>query len=280
MSVIGHRDILSLEIRGQRFDLLIPDVAEGFKRMHLSQPGFEYEPLMTALLDRMIKATERPHLLDIGAFIGYYSVLAGKMIGKRGHVWAIESNRRHVDIIREELELNQLDDVDVVHTALADCSELVRAAEGFVPLPAATSDNGATVTSESCDDMCKRLGVQPNIIKIDVHGFEGRILRGMKEVLSGPVDYLLLELHPKSYLDKVTPSISRLQIIDWLNEAGLNTYYVPGHHIFFADICDTGRFAYQPITNETRGTLMFDNHIHVLIAASRQPLEDLIGPSL
>lgn len=280
MSVVGHQEILSLQIRGQRFDLMIPEFARGFKRLHLSQPGVEYEPVLSALLEQMINATERPQILDIGAYIGYYSVLAGLLVGGRGHVWAIESNLTNVEVIRQETALNHLGNVEVVHTALSDRSELMRTlTDRVVPLPADASDESDIVRSESCDDLCERLGVRPNIVKMDVHGCEGRILRGMKKVLRDSVDCLLLELHPKSYLDKFTPVVSRLEIIEWLNEAGLRTYYVPGITHPFPETYGPGQFAYWPLTNETRRMLLFDDHIHVLVAATRQPVENLIGPS-
>lgn len=284
MTLISYQQTLTLEIRGQTLQLVIPDYSEEgltFRDLHLNRPGYEYEAVMAALLERLLRSLSSPVMLDLGAFIGYYSLLAGKLVGDQGRVYAIESNPRHVEVLKRNIALNALSNVEIVHTALSDRVETVRSIDNEVW--AGTEGEGVQLQAETCDAMCTRLGISPNIAKMDVHGFEGKMLAGMEAILTGPLEYLMLELHPNVYLEKYTPGITRMMILDRLEAAGLHLYYVAGHRYTWSDgmrrFFETGNFAYVPLTRETRNLLLYDRHGYVFVLASRQPIEALLGPS-
>lgn len=285
MALVAAQDTITLNIRGIEMRMLIPafsDDAQAFKRMHLTRPEYQYEAVMVALLERILRQQAAPVFLDLGAFIGYYTLFAAGLLKDRARVYGIESNPRHVAVIRQAVALNNLTNAEVIQAVLSDCAEPVRSlgTEVF-----ANSDGpGVLLQSETCDGLCRRLGIEPTVAKMDVHGFEGKILGGMKEVLGGALEYLLLELHPNAYLKKYTPGISRLMILDMLEEAGFKTYYLAGHRYSVADgllrFEETGRFAYLPLNRETREMLLFDRAGYVFVVAAKSGLEDLLGPSL
>jgi FkbM family methyltransferase len=285
MKLLDYRETLVLDVRGTQVELLIPHYSKGaqiIKQHHLTRPNYEYEAVMAALVERLLDNVEAPQFLDIGAFIGYYTVLASKLIGDRGRVWAIESNERHVGVLQETIRLNRLHNAQAVHAALSDCVEPVRSFEEEVWTN--TNGGGAVMEAETCDALCRRLGATPNVAKMDVHGFEGKVLGGMRDVLKCSLEYLLLELHQNAYINKFTPGITRAQILDALEAAGFRTYYVAGHHYQSVEarrrFRDTGRFAFLPLTRENRGMLLFDRYTQVFILAAKRPLEDAIGPSV
>jgi FkbM family methyltransferase len=213
--------------------------------------------------------------------VGYYTVLASKLIGRRGRVWAIESNPGWVDIVRQIIALNGLDNADVIHTALSDRSEPLRSIRQEVSTE--LTGGGVTVQAETCDAMCQRLGLRPNVAKMDVHGFEGKVLRGMREIMNTTLEYVLLELHNAEFLHRFTPDISRIDVLDYLDAAGFKSYHVAGHGYGESEarlIVDTGKYAYYPLTRENRDVLMFDRHSKVFVLAAKQPIEDVIGPSI
>lgn len=286
MGLIEHRESLVLKAGSQQFEMLIPsynDEAVGLKNLYLKRKGYEYEAVMVALFERICESLERPVFLDLGANIGFYSLLAGKLLGDKGEVYAIESNPQISDVLQASIDLNGLSQIKVVRTALSDRVETVRS-HGNELFYDRLEGEGFMLESETCDAMCTRLDIQPNMAKMDVHGFEGKMLGGMKEVLAGSLQYLLTELHPNIYLERYTPGITRMMILDMLEEAGFKNYYVAGHRYTWSDgmrkFFETGKFAYQPLTRETRGMLLFDRHNHVFVLSSKRPLEDLIGPSI
>ena len=277
-------DTLDLNIQGIASKLVIPEFstpAQRLKEAHQQRPGYEYEAVMVALLSHILKSADKPVFADIGPFIGYYTVYAAKLLGERGRVLAFESNPDYVEVLNQNLELNGVT-ADVFHTVLSDQIEPLKIYGTSVSTQ--LDAQGDTLESTTLDAVCRSHQLAPTVAKMDVHGFEGKILGGMSEVLENSLEYLLMELHPNIYLEKFAPGITRMRILDMLEEAGFRNYYIAGHRYTWSDgmrrFFETGRFAYQPLTRENRGMLLFDRHNHVFVLSSKAPLEDLIGPSI
>lgn len=284
MKIVDYHLTLALDIHGERIELAMPregPMSQLVNKFCVTNRGWAHEHVMTSLLARILETIEQPRMLDVGGFIGYYTVLGSKLIGNRGRVWAIESNANNVEFMRQMVELNRLENADVIHTTLSDRSESLRSNHQEV-----TSDltgDGVIVQAETCDAMCQRLGLRPNVAKMDVHGFEGKVLRGMRGVMKNMLEYLLIELHPGVWLHKYTPDISRIDVIDVLEEAGFKTYHVAGlsaKEEHAGIMIDSGRYAYHLMNHDNRNMLLFDRHNKVLIVAAKRPLEEIIGPSM
>ncbi|MGC4857078.1 FkbM family methyltransferase [Micromonospora sp. DT4] len=97
-----------------------------------------------------------------------------------------------------------------------------------------------TVAGIDLDTYAERKGWYPSVAKIDVHGGEGLVLRGMRSVLAKHIDHLFLELHTPDYLVDTTYE----EIFDLLEEAGLVLYDLRGFR--------HRRGALVPITEERR----------------------------
>lgn len=297
---------MPLSVHGTEFQLAIPtDSANAQHFRQVFERNGQYEAVMTAILARLLAASERPVFADIGAFIGYYSVYAAKLLQGRGAVFAVESNPDYADTVRASLALNNIEDVRVFQTALWDREETLWAngvtlqdgsarAKAAFPMPehipgqllGSPSAEGEAVAVQAItmDRLCAQHDLSPTIAKMDVHGTEGKILRGMHDTLHGPLQFLMLELHKNAYLRKYAPDISRMQILDILEQAGFTNYYVAGHRYTWSDglkvFQDSGRFTYQPLTRETRGLLLFDRHADVFVLSAKQALEPILGPSI
>lgn len=297
---------MSLSVHGVDFQLAIPagsTNAQHFREVY--QRNGQYEAVMTAVLARLLAASERPVFADIGAFIGFYAVYAAKLLQGRGEVFALESNPAYAATVKTALALNKIEEVRVFQAALWDREETLWAngvtlqdgsARANTPFPMPEHSPGqrtgsyteegeaVAVQATTMDQLCAKHGLAPGIVKMDVHGTEGKILRGMHETLNGPVQFLMLELHKNAYLRKFAPDISRMQILDLLEQAGFTNYYVAGHRYTWSDgltaFQESGRFTYQPLTRETRAMLLFDRHADVFVLSAKQALEPILGPSM
>ncbi|MDP2325079.1 MAG: FkbM family methyltransferase, partial [Gammaproteobacteria bacterium] len=274
-----NHESMSLAVQGVDFQLVIPtDSTNACHFRQVYQRNGQYEAVMGAILARLLGAMNRPVFADLGAFIGYYTVYAAKLLGGRGEVFAVESNPAYVDTIKAALELNRIDNARVFHAALSDREEVLWAQgttlhdgsksrdaafqatpEHQTKRPSGTPGSEAEpvpVHTITMDRFCAQQGLVPAIAKMDVHGTEGKILGGMGEILRGPLQFLLLELHQNVYLREYSPGISRMNILDTLDEAGFRCYLVAGHRYTWSDglkvFMDTGHFAYQQLTRETR----------------------------
>jgi FkbM family methyltransferase len=277
-----NESIMNLEVQGITFQLLIPDdnsYAQIFQSYY--QKNGNYEAVMVALLTKILESLDKPVFVDLGAFIGYYTFYCARLLAGKARVYSVESNAEHIEILKRNMVLNGCDNIEIIHAALSSCSEPVKVSGNSV---STSADEGVELMAETLDSVCHRIGFRPNVAKMDVHGFEGKILGGMTETLHNSLEYILLELHPNVYLEKYTPGITRMQILDSLEAAGFTNYYVAGHRYTWSDgmrrFFDTGQFAYQPLNRKTRGMLLFDRHNHIFVLACKPPLEKLIGPSV
>jgi FkbM family methyltransferase len=156
---------------------------------------------------RLVQAFLRPGMtfLDVGAHIGYYTLIAARLVGETGRVVSFEPG----DATRAHLEANVarngFRNVEIRAEALAETSGQV----GFYP-SAVESNQGlssivdpgdgrapaVTVPSVSLDDFMARLGRRVDFLKMDIEGAELQVIRGGQRVFSGPeAPPLIFEAH-------------------------------------------------------------------------------------
>ncbi len=284
---IARRDVITMHAGETRFRLCL---VGGHRIAHsdylpLAETGEAYEPVASACLARLLGGLPDPVFVDIGAFIGYFTCYAAALLRDRQPVYAVESNPVFCEAIRQAVALNGFRHVRVLRAALADQAGAVIIDDTAV-LPA----NGPgverpAVQAVTFDDLCASEGISPTILKIDVHGAEGAVLRGMQRVCRESVDVVLLELHALHLYQPHSPEITRLDLLDLLEELGFSIFYLAGHrwekNSGIAPYLQQGRFAYLPLTRQTRQFLLFDRPLDVLVLASKLPdIADLLGPSV
>lgn len=149
-------------------------------------------------------------VLEIGANIGYFLLMAADVLGERAWIEAIEPHPRNVEILRKNVSRNGLDEqVAVVEGA-------VGAEPGSGVLNVMPESNWHTVATDGgahagavetldIDIRCveshlDEQGHTPedvNVVRFDVEGYEDEILAGMQSVLEADSPLLCyVELHP------------------------------------------------------------------------------------
>jgi FkbM family methyltransferase len=135
--------------------------------------------------------------VDLGAHIGLYTVLAARRVGPSGRVYAFEPSNGAFQRLVENLVLNGLQNVVARRQAFSDQEDLL---ELTVPgdghdawssfgRPTAGADwRKEIVKTISLDDFVRRNNLKGRIalVKMDVEGWETRILKGGRWVLSQP----------------------------------------------------------------------------------------------
>jgi len=143
-------------------------------------------------------------VVDAGANIGLYTGLLSRIVGPGGHVIAIEPDRDNFTSLLAGVEANRWTNVECHECALNDKQEdLILAKDpcnsGNHRLAthqgSPRSGNSTTVRGRSLDDLVD--GRRVGFIKIDVQGWELRVLQGARETLgSGEPLSMLVELWP------------------------------------------------------------------------------------
>jgi FkbM family methyltransferase len=153
---------------------------------------------------RAVTETVKPGMtiIDIGAHIGYYSLLFAKCVGPRGRVFAFEPLPGNFALLQKNVRLNNLRNVHVLNQAVFSCTQEITIA---VPDDQPNPGNGSMhheaghkhyrVEAISMDDFCEKLALRPEILKMDVEGTEYDVLIGAKETINRYRPSLLIELH-------------------------------------------------------------------------------------
>jgi len=136
-------------------------------------------------------------VFDVGAHAGYYTLLAARAVGRSGKVVAFEPNERNVAFLRGHVVLNRLDNVDVVDAAVGMTEGRsrfdVQTADGH---QGRLSESGSVeVEVVSLDAIVAKTGRLPDVVKIDVEGGEGAVLRGAATTLKIGHPMIFLATH-------------------------------------------------------------------------------------
>ena len=134
---------------------------------------------------------------DIGANVGYFSLLASQLVGDKGQVYAFEPLPRNVHFLHRHIALNQIENIKVVEAAVSD-----HEGEAFFDLGASSamghlSEAGEIKVRRVCLDKMLDSGEirPPDMVKIDVEGAEYEVLRGARVMLETQRPLLFLDTH-------------------------------------------------------------------------------------
>lgn len=156
--------------------------------------GGTYEPEQTALFVGTVGPGEV--VLDLGAHIGYYTLLASRLVGPAGRVFAFEPRARNVSYLRQHVRLNRRRNVEVVEAAAFDRTGEVRFDVGRGSGTGRVSERGSVaVRAIRVDDFVAERGITPTVVKVDVEGGERPVLEGARETLLRDRPLLFLSTH-------------------------------------------------------------------------------------
>lgn len=142
-------------------------------------------------------------VFDIGANIGYYSVLYSSFVGKNGKVYAFEPVNHYYQHLIEHLNMNHIENVQAEKVILSNKKGFLEIFPGEssarVDLP--DGDQSAwkkhlkeEVQTITIDEYVKEKGItRLDFVKLDVDGHESFILEGAKDTLSKFSPLILLE---------------------------------------------------------------------------------------
>ncbi len=175
-------------VRGKEGNVLhVPSLREPLAQ-HLFIDGV-YESETCAFLKKSLDCGDI--FFDIGANVGYFSLMAGKLVGDTGLVYAFEASPRIADYLTENIELNYFKNIKAFNFAVSDKTnndvlfyEAPRQKFGMGSLSAQFAAHPTKVKSMSLDDFVSDASGKINIvIKVDVEGHEAAVFRGAKRFL-------------------------------------------------------------------------------------------------
>lgn len=158
---------------------------------------------------------------DIGANIGFFSLLAARLVGKEGQVVAFEADPEVAARLREHVARNEFEQITVEEKAVW----LATGPVSFGRIDPATSPDrglGHVVPAESEEaiqregislDDYARSGPHPDFVKCDVEGTEVDVFRGAQRLLREKRPGIICEMHSEENRGLLVEEFSRLGYI-------------------------------------------------------------------
>ena len=187
----------------------------------------KYEPYETKLILR--QAQDGNVVVDVGANIGYYTVLLADKVGKNGKVYAFEPDKTNFEILTKNIKANNLKNVIAINAAVGRKNEtktLYKSVENLgdhklfndqflisnvetiqnppVGKPTSSLKKGGSLKTKSeivniikLDNFLKDQRV--DLMKIDTQGWEPEVINGAKTIIERDKPTLFMEYSPASY---------------------------------------------------------------------------------
>jgi len=185
-------------------------------------------------------------LVDLGANVGFYTILGRSIVGKTGRVYAFEPFPRNAELIKASVKENSFENVSVVQAAVSDrngnrilhLSPDANSEHSLLDLDFHYGKVNATVKEKSINVNVRRLDdyfknevhdLKVDFIKMDIEGSEYRAFEGMQEILKSNRKIVLMtefwpngfrkdNRDPYEFLERIITTGFRINIIDNLSQ--------------------------------------------------------------
>lgn len=215
--ILGVKGYVEVRINGDEYRLL--PKYRNFRS--------NFEPAGIALVKKLLKDCDG--FIDAGANLGFYSIVARKILQKSAPLYAIEANPFTMEILKKHHALNaSLENVEFLCRAAWDTSDtslrIVASLEKAGDTCARLAPKGVEVQTIRLDalegvDRCRSL-----LIKVDVEGAEFHLLKGAEGLLRSPTPPLFfISIHPM-YLPEF--GASEIELYQYLKNFGYRFFDV------------------------------------------------------
>ena len=183
-----------------------------------------YEKAETSVFHELIERGMTA--LDLGANIGYFTLIAAKLVGPEGKVFAFEPEPENFSLLQRNVSINGYENVTLVQKAVSDkngVEELHLCSDSWGhSLSSFKRDEGLLSVPVTSLDQFFSEDVAIDFIKMDVEGAEGKAVQGMARILGkGDVKVMVVEFHPEE-LERQGSSFR--QLWDKLTTFGFQSY--------------------------------------------------------
>jgi len=166
---------------------------------HLLLDG-EWEPHVTTALLKTLRP--KMTVVDVGANVGYFTLLAARAVGAGGGVYAFEPEPQNLELLRRSVEVNgfagwvHVSEKAVLDKAGSAALHMPDDSHGGAPSLFGGWPRQVVVQTVSLDEFFSE-GTRVDVVKLDVEGSESCVFSGMRRVLDdNPGIVLIMEFTP------------------------------------------------------------------------------------
>jgi len=183
----------------------------------------DHEPLTRSVIASLLKPGYV--FIDVGANIGYYTLLAASRVGPKGHVHAVECSPDTLQLLRENVKKNDLQNVTIHPVAASDVRGELTLNVSAIGLSLFSLHSNWPTLGKTGDTL--KVPAMPtdelvhspvNVVKIDAEGADLEVLKGMRRILSENRGIsVIVEWAPPLLVDS---GKDPMEMPRWLQEAG------------------------------------------------------------
>ena len=163
-----------------------------------------------------LDSVRNKHIIDAGGYVGDTALLFSSYTDKSIHVF--EASPSNMDIIRETIRLNQLENIVPVSKALGEKSGTATFSLGernscnsLVERPGYNYPNHIEVPVITLDDYVRENNLEVGLIKVDIEGGEQLLLKGAVETIRTQHPILLISIyHSANDFFEIKPMIEKM----------------------------------------------------------------------
>lgn len=207
LDVNGFKMFLNSKDQGEVKDILLRGV---------------YDKLETDIIGGSV--SDGDTVLDIGAHIGYFTLILARAVGDHGKVFAFEPEPENFRFLSKNIEINKCQNVILENLALSfgagktklflDKSNLGNMSLSNLNIPQKSLAGYVEVESMALDKYVSKIGNKVSFIKIDVQGAEGLVFSGASNLLQNQKPTILLELWPYGLRNNGTDPLKFLKDLE------------------------------------------------------------------
>jgi len=190
--------------------------------------GKYHELNEVALIKRILK--EGDIALDIGAHIGYFTLIMARLVGKKGKVFAFEPSPVNFELLKKNIELNKYQNIYAIPKGISNKRErtpfyLNSQNSGNSSLfKTGRHDKEVQIKTLTLDHYFFGTDFNIDFAKIDVEGSEPLVIEGMKTILKRPHPIrLVIEFYPQLLKNA---GFEPKAFLNMLKNFGLRLYFI------------------------------------------------------
>lgn len=217
-----------------QFKMVLDKTDLDFSRQVMMLGKYATESHESQIFENQLKKDQT--VLDLGANIGYYSLLARSKVGPNGKIFSFEPSEENVSLIKKSIAENRFTNIIVVEAAVSDndgyselfLSPFYKSEHSLFEYNYSSGEhkgNKKKIKLVSIDSFLEKTGdLRVDIIKMDVEGSEKKSLDGMKKTIEFNKRLTLItEFWPQGF---VNAGIESKEFLEILISSGFNLYHI------------------------------------------------------
>jgi FkbM family methyltransferase len=189
----------TVELPGWNVRMFFPAQRKGFGKFIFAFREY-YDPELE-YLERVLSPGKV--FIDVGANFGVYTLIASKLVGEHGRVFAFEPTAESFQVLQQNLALTNFSNVRAFQVALAQTTGKARLYHSSDPRgnslgrDPGCGDKGEDVQTEALDNLFDENGIDRlDVMKVDVEGAEELVLRGAIRSITMHKPVVIFEYNP------------------------------------------------------------------------------------